>query len=219
MIEFNQLRALWKVHRDLRRPPAAPIRLWADRGCGIWISEKWGPAVPYLPVDHGNGNMNHGYIRAKGDADAASRIPEAGNWPELQSFLQAANADSSPIETVGCEKSFFSDETADSPPVYLGSYFDLVFTEGALNDQPENLLFLAGQLANSVENCERWWASVSFVLQKLRGLPESNIPWGLMLHVTNHGRDEQQARKLWGETLLRLGKTISGLPRDFRAPT
>jgi len=37
-----------------------------------------------------------------------------------------------------------------------------------------------------------------------------------MIHVTNHGRTEDEARKFWGETLLRLGKSVAELPRDFR---
>jgi len=44
------------------------------------------------------------------------------------------------------------------------------------------------------------------------------MPWGLMLHITNHGRNEVEARKFWGEKLSRPGKAITGLPRDFRVP-
>lgn len=97
--------------------------------------------MPYPRIDHRNGNFNHGYLQLKGNVGAVSLIPEAQGWPELERFLEEVNADSSPIETVGCEKSFFSDGVAAAPPVYVGSYFDLVFTESALNDEPENSSF------------------------------------------------------------------------------
>jgi hypothetical protein len=218
MIQFDELRSSWKAHGDLKMPPPKPIMLWADGVREIWVSNEWGPAVPYPPVDHGDGTFNHGYQRLKGKADLGSLIPETQNWPELQRFLELTNADSSPIETVGCEKVFFSDGRIGAPAVYLGSYFDLVFTESPLNDNQENQLLLATRLAKSVEGCEKWWAKVSLVLQKYKHLPGADMPWGLMLHVTNHGRREEEARKFWGETLLRLGKAISGLPVDFRVP-
>jgi hypothetical protein len=219
MVEFEELRLLWKPYEELKNPPAEKIRLWSAGGCGIWISDEWGPAVPYPAVDHGNGNLNHGYRRLKGIGGAVSLIPEARDWPELQKFLETVNAESSPIESVGCEKAFFTDEKNTPPiylPIYLGSYTDVVFTEAALNDRPENLLLLASRLANAVEGCDRWWATVSLVLQREKILPGAVAPWGLMIHVTNHGRTEDEARKFWGETLLRLGKSVAELPRDFR---
>jgi hypothetical protein len=216
MVGFEEMRLLWRPHEGLKNPPTERIRLWSNGGCGIWVSETWGPAVPYPPIDHSDGNFNHGYVRLKGNAAAVKLLPEAQGWPELQKFLETVNADSSPIESVGCEKNFFSSEGEAAPPVYLGSYVDLVFSESALNDRPENLLLIASCLVNAVEGCEKWWSNVSLVLQRHKILAGASMPWGLMLHVTNHGRSEEEARKFWGETLSRLGKSIAALPRDFR---
>ena len=119
MVEFEELRLLWKPYEELKNPPAEKIRLWSAGGCGIWISDEWGPAVPYPAVDHGNGNLNHGYRRLKGIGGAVSLIPEARDWPELQKFLETVNAESSPIESVGCEKAFFTDEK-NTPPISAG---------------------------------------------------------------------------------------------------
>lgn len=215
MVEFGELRSLWTPHEQLKVPPTDKIRVWSSGGCGIWISEEWGPAIPYPAVDHGNGTFNYGYVRLKENVEGIALIQETQGWPALRKFLEAVNANSSPIESIGCEKAFFTDEE-NTPPVYLGSYVDLVFTEPALNDRPENLLLLANRLANAVEGCEKWWANVSLVLQREKSLPGTAAPWGLMIHVTNHARTEDEARKFWGETLLRLGKTVAELPRDFR---
>ena len=68
-------------------PPAKPVQLWAEGGRGIWIADSWGPAVPYPPVVHEDGNRNFGYMRVKGDPEAVKRIPEAQGWPQLQDFL------------------------------------------------------------------------------------------------------------------------------------
>jgi hypothetical protein len=216
MVEFEELRSLWKVHEGLQNPPAEPIRLWGNGGCGIWVSDEWGPAVPYPPVDHRDGNFNYGYLQLKGNAEAVNLVQEAQGWPELQAFLETVNAGSSPIESVGCEKGFFPGEGEGAPPVKLGSYVDVVFTERALNDRPENFLLLAGCLANAIEGCEKWRADVSFVLQRNRALVGASMPWGLMVQMKNYGCSEEEARKFWGVTLSRLGSAIAGLPRDLR---
>ena len=64
---FEELLSLWQPHRGLVGPPTSRIKLWSEGGRGVWISEAWGPAVPYGPIDHEDGNQNHGYIRIKGD--------------------------------------------------------------------------------------------------------------------------------------------------------
>jgi len=77
------------------------------------------------------------------------------------------------------------------------------------------LLLLANRLAQAVQNCEKWWADISFVLQRNRSLGGAALPWGLMLHVKNYGRSEEEARKFWGQSLERLARAVEGLPADF----
>jgi hypothetical protein len=214
-IVFKELMSQWKSHAGLNSPPAHAIALWQRDGCGVWISDEWGPAVPYHPVEHGDGTQNHGYVRLKENPGGAGRIPEVRGWPELQRFLEALNAPESPVESVGCEKGYFAGGEG-TPSVKLGSYIDLVFSEPGLNDRPENLLLLASQLVRAVEDCEKWWANISFVLQRNRGLSGANMPWGLMLQIKNYGRSEEEARRLWGISLSRLSKAIESLPCDLR---
>jgi hypothetical protein len=99
----------------------------------------------------------------------------------------------------------------------LGSYVDVAFSAAASNEHPLNFLRLAAVLMESLEGCEKWWASVQIALQRLKGFPGAVTPWGLMLRVGNAGRDEAQARKFWGVSLARLDKAISTLPQDFPA--
>ena len=162
MVTFEELQKLWEPYRGLTKPPAQTVTLWSAGGCGIFISNDWGPAVPYGPVDHGDGTKNHGYLKLKDDLSRIGQIPEVENWPELQRFMEALNAPSSPIESAGCEKGYFPNDEQGGPPVLLGSYIDVIFTNAALNDRPENPLLLASRLAQAVDSCEKWWAENFF---------------------------------------------------------
>jgi hypothetical protein len=205
----------WTPYRELKCPPVERVRLWAERGCGVWVDNAWGPAVPYPAARHENGSENYGYVRIKGNSELASKIRETFDFPELATFLAIVNTAESPIESVGCEKSFSKTDGGGTPPVELGSYIDLLFTDMKLNDFGENTIRLACHFLQRVEGCERWWTSVSMVLQRFRGVPGTVLPWGLMLHVTAYGRDEAEARRFWGATLGRLGKAVQSLPNDF----
>lgn len=215
MVNFESVLSAWKPYAEMEGPPDAPVKLWGTGGCAIWVSDSLGPVVPYPPVDHGDGNVNHGYMRLKGSAGAVSLIPEAQGWPEMQEFLETINAGASPLESVGCEKGFFAGEEG-APRVKLGSYVDVIFTEAGANDRPADVLRLACRLANAIEDCEKWWGDVSFALQRMRALPGASRPWGLELNVKNYGRSEDEARKFWGVSLSRLGEAIAALPQVFR---
>lgn len=212
---FDEILSQWQVHRGLTRPPQEPIRLWAEQGRSLWIGNGWGPAVPYPAVDHGDGHRNHGYVRIKGNTEALARIPEAAGWPELAAFLTAINAAESPIESVGCEKGFFPAAGKGVPPVMLGSYFNVLFTDAVLNDVPESALLLSSRLLQAVEGCESWWSDIEIALERYRFVAGTAVPWGLMLRVSGYGRDESEARKLWGVTLDHLAKAVGELPHDF----
>lgn len=214
---FEELLLQWQAHRGITNPPLEPILLWREQNRSVWIANEWGPAVPYGPVDHGDGNQNHGYKRVKGNPEAVRSIAETQNWQEFQELLIAINGAETPIESVGCEKGFSPARDAGDAVVKLGSYIDLIFTDLTLNERPENLLLLASHLLRAVKGCESWWGDVEIALQPFKGVyGAAGAQWGLLLRITNHGRNEAEARKFWGETLKRLSKAISQLPNDFR---
>lgn len=213
---FDELLLQFAPFKGLAGPAEKPVRLWGEGGRGIWVSDTWGPPVPYPSVVHENGARNHGYQRVKGNLPFIESIPEVNDWPELARFLEIVNADNSPIESVGCEKGYSPGEGTNTPPLKLGSYVDVIFSDGPSNDGPENSLLLASRLASAVEGCEKWWGDVSLVMQRCKFVAGASAPWGLMLRVNNYGRTEDEARKFWGESLTRLGKAIAALPRDFK---
>jgi hypothetical protein len=166
-------------------------------------------------MDRPEGGRNHGYKRLKGAPEAIGQIPEAEGYPELAALLVAVNGPDSPIESVGCEKRVLPVDAGDAR-VQLGSYIDVIFTDAGLNDSAEHALQLAVHLLQAVQGCARWWTFVEAVLQRFRFVPQTVAPWGLMVRVNAHGRDEAEARKFWAETLKRLGNAVRALPRDFR---
>jgi len=212
---FTELVSAWQPYESLRVPPSESITLWSSGRRTIYLDQNWGAPVPYPAMDRHDGSTNHGHVRLKGNLGAIDRIPEIEGWPELRRFLLTINADTSPLESIGCEKHYFPLEGSGVATVQLGSYVDLAFSVAALNERPLNLLRLAAVLMESLEGCEEWWASVEFALQRLKGFPGAVTPWGLMLRVGNAGRDEAEARKFWRVSLARLDKAISTLPQDF----
>jgi hypothetical protein len=198
---IEALLAAWEPHKTLSQPAVAFAKLWGSGGCGVWLSDEWGPPIPYFAVDHHDGNKNHGYL------------PEVHGWPERQQFLEAVNAASSPIESVGCEKAYFPlDEPLGGPTVRIGSYIDVIFTDPKFNEDPINVLRLASYLIPAVAECEKWWGDISFVVQRCKFIAGTSVPWGMMFQIKNVGRDEREARKFWGESLRRLGLAITSLP-------
>jgi hypothetical protein len=212
---LDQVLPEWAKYKQVWGHPIERIRLWSEGGLGICLDNKFGPAVPYPSVEHLDGNKNHGYRSLKGSLGAIADVPEAQDWQEIRCLLQTINALSSPIESVGCEKGVFSNSVPGEPPILVGGYFDVVYTLAPRNEAPENLLLLAAKLAPFVQDCGRWWASISFVLQPFRALPGTSMPWGLMFHVQNFGRTTDEARRLFGESLKRLSEGIEELPLDL----
>jgi hypothetical protein len=191
---FDALLSNWQPYLDSTQPLQSPVKLWGDADREVWIDDAWGPAIPYGPIDHGNGHQNFGYMRIKGNALGATSIPEAANWSELQEFLTIFNASGSPVESVGFDKGFFPIVEQSDATIKLGSYFDVMFSDVVLNDRPENFLLLASHLLDAVNGCGAWWGNVSMVLQRMRFISGAKAPWGLMMCVDNYGRSEVEAR-------------------------
>jgi hypothetical protein len=214
MVTYAELKTRWPKGQNVSFPPPTDIAVWSDIARAVYISSRWGPAVPYPAARHHDGTYNSGYRRLKGDLAAISEIPEAQGWPEIEGLLRAANCETSPIESVGCEKGFFPSDNPNCP-IYIGSYVDLIFSETFLNDEPDNFLRLTEHLANSMKGCQSWWAGVEFALERLKFVSGAEKPWGLSLRVQDAGRNETEARKFFGHSLKILSESIASLPRSF----
>jgi hypothetical protein len=215
MVTLAELKNQWPQGRDFRLPPPNDIVLWAEKTVTIYISSGWGAPIPYPRARRHDGAMNFGYRRLKNNLDAISDLPEVERWPELADFLRKVNSESSPVESVGCEMGFFENKKSAGPPLYIGSYVELIFTEHALDEQPENFLNLVEFLANSMEGCESWWASLEFGIERMKFVNGTELPWGLCLKVQNAGRDESEARRFFEHSLKKLSEAIASLPRSF----
>jgi hypothetical protein len=214
---FENLLARWELYNALPTFPEK-ISLWGENGYGVWLVDTWGPPVGYGPIDHGDGHKNYGYRRVKGDQRSICEIPEVHGWPEFSRFLKDINVSHSLIESVGCEKGYFVPEDKTLPPIMIGSFVDTIFTNFLLNRHPQNFLYVLGRVIPAIRDCAKWWADISFVLERSRGIPGVMNPWGLMFHIKNYGRTEEEARKFWAESLQRIGNVISNLSPDFHAP-
>jgi len=158
---IEELISQWDAYRGLTSPPPVPVRLWSEGGCGVWIDNARGSAVPYGSVDHGDGRQNYGYVRINDATESVGRIPETTGFPEFAAFLMIVNSPDSAIESVGCEKSFFPGDVEGGPRVKLGSYIDVMFTDAMLNDCAENT---SAEEASAIRGDRRTEAAV-FPLQ------------------------------------------------------
>ena len=174
---FKELLVAWRPYKDVPHI-SEKVRLWGEDGYGVWLGDTWGPPIGYGAIDHGDGNVNYGYRRIKGDPDGICGIPEVRGWREFAGFLREINGAHSPIESLGCEKGYFSPNDKSVPSVLLGSFVDTIFTNFVLNRCPENFLYLAARVIPAIRDCAKWWADISFVLERSKGIPGVINPWG-----------------------------------------
>ena len=67
--------------------------------------------IPYIAADYADGNRNFGFTGLKGHPERIGQIEEAKGIPSYTALLTALNATKSPFFSVGCEKTFNSDES------------------------------------------------------------------------------------------------------------
>jgi len=208
----------WNENASDAYPPKEAIVFWRRATQTVYIDSEWGPCVPYPAINHNDGTKNFGYVRLKENTQVIRKIPEVSGWPELAEMLETINAPNSPIESVGCEKGYFDLTEGGAATVTLGSYVDIIFTNTSLNENTKAYLHLAAMLLEATAGCEQWWGRIELGLQRLRGLEGTEIPWGMLIRVQNAGRDREEARKYWAETIRRIQKEIASLPATFPQP-
>lgn len=211
---LEELLQAWNQQSDFPKPPNEPIMLVQSGSVTVYIENSWGPPVPYPSCIRENGGTNYGFIRTKGDPNAIASIPEIENWPEYRVLLERINAVDTPIESVGCEKCFFPCSKGDAN-VQLGSYTDLIFCDLPMNDDPLNFLKLSAAIAPAMKDSKMWWSTAEFGIQRAKGIPSCTQPWSFMLRISGHGRDEDEARRSWNESVDRVGQLIAMLPHGF----
>lgn len=194
---------------DLAVPPAKDVLIWQEGKRAIAIEASWGPPIPYPAVFRSASQSNHGYRPVKGNPVAIDQIPEVDGWPEYANFLKIVNASESPVESVGCAVGLFDADEIAAGAKRAGSYVDLVFSDARRREEIAPHMELAAHLAQALEGCERWWTSIEIALQRLKAMPGSTRPLGLMVRVSSAGRNEDEARRIFGGALEKLGAAFS----------
>lgn len=211
---FKELQNSLRCLEENSFPPSQAIKLLEYEQSIVYIEDSWGPAVPYPPYDHSNGEKNNGYRRVKGDDNLVALIPEVEGFPEYRDFLMAVNAADSLIESIGCEKSFFPIDDHPSIKSQLGSYTDIVFSDFDANKNPENLLYLASIFVKALEGSGEWWSKMEVGLQKLKYLHGIKDAWGLMVRLQGYGRTKDEAKSTWSVSLSKLTSCIGEIEKE-----
>lgn len=207
----------WAELQPLELPPKLPVILWQEASRTIYIEETFGPAVPYGPVFRTDSESNYGYTRLKGNLQQITSIPELAAWEDYAELIKKINTDSTPIESVGCAIGYFPVTDDEVITTNVGSYVDIVFSNTIAAEDPASYLNFAAKIMAALSGCENWWSSAEIGIQRLRHLPGTSRPLGVMLKLSSSGRSEEEARKFFQATLLKVGTAIERLEHDGAA--
>ena len=190
-------------------------KILSQTDCVIIAEGGRGPVVPYPNVDHADGKKNYGFLDVKANPELIDSIPEVQGWPEFKQLLQVINGPESSLMSLGCEKSYFPYDgkaTKFGITTYIGSYTDVAFSDIPMNQDRSNLLTLAQQIRDQINPIfANTGARVDLTLQQspsLFGVPDC---WTIQLKLRGYGRDNDEARKMWGAGASELLKVIENI--------
>jgi hypothetical protein len=188
-------------------PPAQDLLLYQEEGVTLYVEASYGPAIPYLGFDHGDGQINHGYKSTKNNSEVVSEIPEVQGFQAFRDFLLKVNSEHSHVESLGCEK-LESEIDVGHPSISrrVGSYTDIAFSNLEFCRDSELNLELAASLVEACRGCNEWWSNVEIGLQRLKHFHGVAAPWSLMLKISGYGSTPEQARQMWGVTADRIAE-------------
>jgi hypothetical protein len=150
------------------------------------------------------------YFDLKRHPDLVLQIPEAGNCPELSTFLTRINAAGFPLQTAKCDI-WYSQEISAEEEIFgasgkFVSYVDLVFAADEQRVSFEEHEALAQGLCVLLQRAPEMAATVEFVLRRCyyhqEGSPgESTSGFHITSYVTGFGDSEPEARQRWSIAL------------------
>jgi len=44
---LKDLLMAWQPYKGLTTPTQMPVKVWGSGGSGVWLSDEWGPPIPY----------------------------------------------------------------------------------------------------------------------------------------------------------------------------
>lgn len=166
--------------------------------------EKPIPYNAYLHEDH----SNYGFMELKGAPEKVALVEEVKDIPCLQRFLHVLNANTSAFFSVGCDKSFHSDESGH----WVRSYIEFAFNYVALVQDAQHYFYLFFQFHKCIEpfvsksNVQFHWElePAEFTAASCQGFSCSIwITTGVIPNAI-------EARQLWETAVNRLSDFLAG---------
>ncbi|MDD3183148.1 MAG: hypothetical protein PHD48_10160 [Alphaproteobacteria bacterium] len=166
------------------------------QGPGYTIARSYRPEtlVPYFPAEHGDGNINYGWIDLRERPDQVDSIPEARKSIGLANLLRVLAQPSSKLMSNACECGLF-DQGAESkgPRWTVGGFVTLMFKDPQKNAKPENLIELAQYILGGISPTTEHLISYEIFIEPLKCFFDRTDCFALTLKPYGHASTEQQA--------------------------
>lgn len=168
--------------------------LYQGPGYTIALSNGAETLVPYASADHGDGNMNHGWIDLRDHPERVDLVPEAKKSAGLAKLLRVIAAPESRIMSSACECAAFNgSEHPAETSWYVGGFIEIMFKEGDQNANPQNLIDLAGGILSLMGPSLGHHIGYEFIIEPLKAFFGRLDCYGLMLKPIGYGPDEPTA--------------------------
>jgi hypothetical protein len=143
------------------------------------------------------------YYDLKHQPELLLNVAEAHEFPELESFLLAANSPSAKLESAKCD-AWFTTEMNVEDVIFgesgkFGSYVDLVFSDDGDRYSFESHEKLARKLVELLKLVPEIPCAAEFLIRRCyyRRQDEPMSGFYITFYLFGYGDDEAQARKRW----------------------
>lgn len=176
-------------------------------GYHILMSSMPRTLVPFPPAEHDEG-INHGWIDLRGRPDLVASVPEAARSKGLAELLRAIADPASELMTGGCECGLFESETDGVPPLYVGSYVDVMFKDAHRNADPQNLVDLATSILAGVRPSADHFVMYDLIIEPLKAFFGRRDCFSLMIRPMGFGSTEASAWAAFDEATRAVARAI-----------
>ncbi len=170
-------------------------------------------AVPYGPVGHEDGDLNHGFVDLRDRPDWAASVPEAQRHPGFVALLVAVNEPGSCLMSIGCECSLFevTPATEGGFTCYVGSYIDVIFRDPARGASAGGLVDLARALVRGVPVSREHHCCFEMIVQPLGAFFDVEGGHAPQLKSLGYGSSSDEAWAAFDHATFALAAAIRGL--------
>jgi hypothetical protein len=166
------------------------------QGPGFTIARTLTPGtlVPYERVIRADGNINHGWIDLRGNADRVTEIPEAAKSKGLAELLRVIADPRSKLMSGACECAAFElGPNAGGPQWQVGGFVTVMFGDAKKNVVAQNFIDLAQYILGAIPVAEDVQIGFEFLIEPLKLFFGRTDCYDLMLKPLGYGPDEHTA--------------------------